>query len=201
MIVVDQEGLNPKNYRKYNIRYELNINKKTKTDDYYMIKEVLSRRLRNINKNSNSILPNVIIVDGGRGQFNIAKKILKEKFLDSIALIGISKGKKRNSRREIIHTTNRDIALKPNDSLLYFLQRIRDEAHRFAITSHRSRRGKQSIQSVFEKISGVGPKRKKSLINHFGSLEKIKNADLEELKAVNSLSEQIAIQIYDFFHR
>ena len=120
--------------------------------------------------------------------------------LNFICLIAISKGKNRNAGREIIHTNNDNIVLKPSDSLLFFLQRIRDESHRFAINAHRTRRSKNSIQSIFEKIPGIGAKRKKILINHFGSLEKIKNSTVEELKNVNKISEQIAIRIHDFFN-
>jgi len=201
MIVVDKEGLSPKNYRKYNIRYDLKNYEKSKLDDYYMIEEVLTRRFKNIENNENIVLPEVVIIDGGRGHFNAAKEVLKKYKLNSIKLLSISKGVKRNAGREIIHTLSNNISLKPNHSLLYFLQRIRDEAHRFAITSHRSRRHKSSIKSVFEQIDGIGPKRKKMLINHFGSIEKIRNAKLNDLKKVNNLSKKIANNIYNFFNR
>ena len=147
------------------------------------------------------VLPEVIIIDGGRGHFNSAKKILEKYNLDTIKLLSVSKGKKRNAGREIIHTLKNNISLNPDHSLLYFLQRIRDEAHRFAITSHRSRRNKSSVKSVFEQIDGIGPKRKKMLINHFGSIEKIKNAKLNDLKKVNNLSKKIANNIYNFFNK
>ena len=200
MIVVDQEGLSPKNYRKYNIRYDSQTKSNSNIDDYYMMKEVLSRRLKNIRKDENAIIPNVIIIDGGRGQLNTVNKILLENNLEFISLVGVSKGKKRNSGREIIHTREKDAILKPNDSLLYFLQRIRDEAHRFAITSHRARRSIKSLKSVFDDIPGIGPKRKKSLMFHYGSLQNIKNTTLKKLKSVNGIPEKIAIQIYNYFH-
>ena len=200
MIVVDRDGFNQKNYRKYNIRFNLSNNLNSKIDDYYMIKEVISRRFKNISDDKNIILPDVIIVDGGRGQFNIVKDILKEKKLNTINLLGISKGKNRNSGLEIIHTHNRNIQLNPSDSLLFFLQRIRDEAHRFAITAHRAKRSKNSVKSIFEKIAGIGPKRKKLLIAHFGSINKLKNATLEELKIVKNIPEKIAMRIIDFFN-
>ena len=200
MIVVDQEGFSQKNYRKYNIRFNLNSNLNSKIDDYYMIKEVISRRFKNVSKNENLVLPDIIIVDGGRGQFNIVKDILNEKNLNIINLMGISKGKNRNSGKEIIHTADKNIQLKPSDSLLFFLQRIRDEAHRFAINTHRTKRNKNTIQSIFEKIPGIGPKRKKILITHFGSVNKLRNATLDDLKAVKNITEKTALKIYDFFN-
>ncbi len=200
MIVVDQEGLSPKNYRKYNIRYNSTSDDHSHIDDYYMMKEVLSRRIKKINKKENAIIPDVIIVDGGRGQFNVVKNVLKENNLETISLMCVSKGKERNTGREIIHTIDENINLKTNDSLLFFIQRIRDEAHRFAITAHRSRRGKKSVISVFDDLSGIGPKRKKSLLLRFGSVENIKKASLDDLKSTKKIPEIIANQIYDFFH-
>ena len=114
--------------------------------------------------------------------------------------MSISKGKNRNSGREVIYTKNKNVVLKPNDSLLYFIQRIRDEAHRFAITAHRSRRNKSSIESVFKDLHGIGPKKKKALLSHFGSLNNIKKASLEELKEVKELSDKIINEIYSFFN-
>ena len=199
MIVVDKEGLSPKNYRKYNIKYNLNIKNLSKVDDYYMMKEVLDRRLK-VNEQNENIFPDVIIIDGGRGQFNIVNKILNSKNFNNIALISVSKGKKRNAGREIIHLKNKNINLSPNDPLLFFIQRIRDEAHRFAITSHRARRGKKTLESVFNELSGIGPKRKKMLMTHFGSIEKIKNASKKELGSVVGVPKSIINRIYDFFH-
>ena len=201
MIVVDKDGLSPKNYRKYNIRYDIqNKKNKSKIDDYYMMKEVITRRFKKTNFDENIILPNIMIIDGGRGQYNIVNKILKDKKLKSISLMSISKGKNRNSGREVIYTKNKNVVLKPNDSLLYFIQRIRDEAHRFAITAHRSRRNKSSIESVFKDLHGIGPKKKKALLSHFGSLNNIKKASLEELKEVKELSDKIINEIYSFFN-
>ena len=111
-----------------------------------MMKEVLNRRIKKINKKEDAVIPDVIIIDGGRGQFNVVESILKENNLDTISLMSVSKGKKRNAGREIIHTPDENINLKANDPLLFFIQRIRDEAHRFALTAHRSRRGKKSVK-------------------------------------------------------
>jgi len=199
MIVVDEEGLSPKNYRKYNIKYNLSQEKLSSVDDYYMMKEVLSRRLR-ITERKEVIVPEVIIVDGGRGQFNAVKDILDCKKFNDVALISVSKGVKRNSGREIIHLKNKNINLHPNDPLLYFIQRIRDEAHRFAITTHRARRGKKTLDSVFNDLSGIGPKRKRLLMIHFGSIEKIKNASKQELFSISGIPKSVINKVYDFFH-
>ena len=198
MIVVDNNGLSPKNYRKYNIRYDMLKNKFSSPDDVYMMKEVFSRRLKL--KEDNNILPDVIVIDGGRGQYNAVQKILDSKNLKNIPLISVSKGKFRNKGREILHLKDRDVNLPLNDALLFFIQRVRDEAHRFAINTHRSRRSKKTLDSVFNELYGVGPKRKKLLMMHFGSVEKIKKASKQELKSVKGLPNTIIEKVYDFFH-
>jgi excinuclease ABC subunit C len=199
MIVVDSEGLSPKNYRKYNIRYDQNKKQPSAVDDYYMMSEVLKRRLE-IKKNKNSIIPNIIIIDGGRGQYNAVNKIINLKKFKKISLISVSKGQHRNAGREIIHLKDKNINLPPNDPLLFFIQRIRDEAHRFAITAHRARRGKKSFESIFVELPGIGPRRKKLLMNRFGSIEKIKNASKNELLSINGIPKSVINKLYDFFH-
>jgi excinuclease ABC subunit C len=199
MIVADSEGLSPKNYRKYNIRYDLKIKNISNFDDHYMMKEVLDRRFKIKEKNEN-IFPDVMIIDGGRGQFNTVKQILNFKNFDNVELISVSKGKDRNAGREILHLKDKNINLPPSDPLLFFIQRIRDEAHRFAITAHRSRRGKKILESVFNELTGIGPKRKKLLMTHFGSVEKIKNALKKELESVKGVPKSIINKIYDFFN-
>ena len=165
-----------------------------------MLEEVLSRRLSKINQNDNSIIPDVIIIDGGRGQYNSVLKILKNYKLENIDLLSVSKGPERNAGREIIHLENKNINLKPNDSLFNFIQRLRDEAHRFAITAHRSRRSKSSIKSVFDEIKGIGPKRKKDLLLHFGTIQKIKSASLDELKKIKTIPINKLEDLYEFFN-
>ena len=199
MIVVDKEGFNTASYRKYNIKYNLKNQIISKFDDYYMMEEVLYRRLNKLKIDNDLIKPDVIIIDGGRGQFNSAKKIITNLKLN-IKLISISKGKDRNKGREIIHTLNQNIKLKTNDILLYFLQRIRDESHRFAIYSHRSKRNKSSIESIFDKLPGIGPKRKKILILHFGNIENIKKASLKELQNVKNIPISIGKKLFEFFN-
>tara|TARA_B100000029_G_scaffold438569_2_gene454559 strand:+ start:688 stop:2574 length:1887 start_codon:yes stop_codon:yes gene_type:complete len=200
MIVADKQGLSPKHYRKFNIRYNMKESKISNIDDYYMMAEVLERRLRKINQNDEFILPDVIIIDGGRGQYNVVFKILKKYKLKNIKLLSVSKGLKRNAGREIIHFENKNMNLKPNDSLLYFIQRLRDEAHRFAITTHRSKRSKSSLKSVFDEIKGIGPKRKKDLLLHFGTIKKIKSASLDELKKIKTIPLKKLEEIYEFFN-
>ena len=200
MIVADKEGLSPKHYRKFNIRYNLKNNNISQVDDYYMMEEVLSRRLAKINQNEEIIMPDIIIIDGGRGQYNSVLNILDKFKLKTIKLLAVSKGSDRNVGREIIHLKNKNINLKPNDPLLHFIQRLRDEAHRFAITAHRSRRSKASIKSVFDEIKGIGPKTKKNLLLHFGTIQKIKSASLHELKKIKSIPNKKLEDIYEFFN-
>ena len=126
--------------------------------------------------------------------------ILFEKKLNNIALISVAKGQDRNSGREILHLKDMQINLPLNDSLLFFIQRVRDEAHRFAITAHRKRRRKQSLKSIFDDIQGIGPKRKKALMKHFGTINNIKYASFNELTEVKEITNNIAEKIYGFFH-
>ncbi len=200
MIVADSEGLSSKHYRKFNIRYNLKNDKVSDVDDYYMMEEVLNRRLAKIELKQRNLIPDVIIIDGGRGQFNRVLEILKKYKLNNINLLSVSKGPKRNAGREIIHLKKENINLRPNDPLLNFIQRLRDEAHRFAITTHRSRRSKASMKSVFDEIKGIGPKTKKELLLHFGTIQKIKSASLEDLKNVKSIPTNKLINIYEFFN-
>ena len=128
------------------------------------------------------------------------KNIISRFNLSHIKLISVSKGKDRIVGREIIHLANKNINLKNNDPLLYFIQRLRDEAHRFAITYHRSKRSKTSLHSVFEDLSGIGPKRKKILMLYFGSIENIKTATLKELQKVKNVPTSVINKVYEFFH-
>ena len=200
MIVVNQEGFVNSSYRKFNIKYNQNNLNIKKSNDYYMLEEVLKRRFIRINEENEWSSPDVIIIDGGKGHLNIAKKIIKNNNKKNIHLIAMAKGKERNKGREIIYYNDKLKILKENDSLLNFLQRIRDESHRFAINSHRKRRNKEAVKSVFDEIIGIGNKRKKILIDHFGNIEKIRCAKINELYKVKGINKKIAEKIYGFFN-
>ena len=161
------------------------------------MEEVLSRRLSKINKDENTPVPNVIIIDGGRGQFNSVHKILKKHKLDYIDLLSISKGPERNSGREIIHLENRNLNLRPNDALLYFIQRLRDEAHRFAIEFHRQKRSKSISHSVFKDIKGIGTKKAQKLLVEYKSTKKIASLSIEEVQNKLNVSDLTAKEIID----
>ena len=133
-------------------------------------------------------------------EFYLLRAKIKKYELENINLLSVSKGPERNAGREIIHIENQNLNLKPNDSLLNFIQRLRDEAHRFAITAHRSRRSKSSIKSIFDEVRGIGPKRKKDLLLHFGSIQKIKSASLEELKQVKTIPSKKLEELYEYFN-
>tara|TARA_Y100001970_G_scaffold284029_1_gene400552 strand:- start:9001 stop:10884 length:1884 start_codon:yes stop_codon:yes gene_type:complete len=200
MIVADKEGLSNKHYRKFNIRYDMYKKKISSVSDYYMMEELLTRRLSKINKDKNSFSPDIIIIDGGRGQYNSALKVINNLNIKNIKLLSVSKGPERNAGREIIHLENKDLNLKPNDNLLHFIQRLRDEAHRFAITAHRSRRSKASVKSVFDEIKGIGPRRKKELLLHFGTLQKIKTASLKDFMEIKSIPKKKLEEVFEFFN-
>ena len=198
MIAYNNNGFLKSNYRKFNMKFNIedNINS---VDDYYMMREMLNRRFKNIKFLEEIELPDLIIIDGGKGQYNSAKKTLDSLEIN-IPIISMAKGLERDSGREILIHEKVSYRLNDNSPLLHFLQNIRDEVHRFAITTHRSKRSKMHVRSVFDDLSGIGPKRKKILKKHFGTVEKIKLATLEELKEVDSIPKKILEQIYEYFH-
>ena len=198
MVAYNQNGFIKSNYRKFNIRFDLEENK-NKVDDYYMMKEMLTRRFSNSKFQDELDLPSLLLIDGGKGQYNSAKKVLDSLKID-IPIISMAKGEERDAGREILIHDKFTHRLNENNPLLHFLQNIRDEVHRFAITTHRSKRTKMSVRSVFDEIEGVGPERKKILKKHFGTVEKLKLASLDELKEVKSIPESILTKIYEYFH-
>ena len=198
MVAYNQNGFIKSNYRKFNIRFDLEENK-NKVDDYYMMKEMLTRRFSNLKFQDELDLPSLLLIDGGKGQYNSAKKVLDSLKID-IPIISMAKGEERDSGREILIHDKFAHRLNENNPLLHFLQNIRDEVHRFAITTHRSKRTKMSVRSVFDEIEGIGPERKKILKKHFGTVEKLKLASLDELKEVKSIPESILTKIYEYFH-
>jgi Nuclease subunit of the excinuclease complex len=198
MVAYNQNGFIKSNYRKFNIRFDLEENK-NKVDDYYMMKEMLTRRFSNSKFQDELDLPSLLLIDGGKGQYNSAKKVLDNLKID-IPIISMAKGEERDAGREILIHDKFTHRLNNNNPLLHFLQNIRDEVHRFAITTHRSKRAKMSVKSVFDDIEGVGPERKKILKKHFGTVEKLKLASLDELKEIKSIPESILRKIYEYFH-
>ena len=174
---------------------ENNINK---VDDYYMMKEMLIRRFSNVKFKDEIDLPDLLLVDGGRGQYNKAKEVLNNLEIN-IPIISMAKGIERDSGKEILIHDKFTYRLKENNLLLHFLQNIRDEVHRFAITTHRSKRSKMSIKSVFDELKGIGPKRKKILKKHFGSVESLRIASFDDLKKIKSIPENVLKQIYEYF--
>ena len=198
MVAYNNNGFLKSNYRKFNMKFNIedNINS---IDDYYMMREMLNRRFKNIKFLEEIELPDLIIIDGGKGQYNSAKKALDSLEIN-IPIISMAKGEERDAGREILIHEKVSYRLNDNSPLLHFLQNIRDEVHRFAITTHRSKRAKMSVRSVFDDILGVGPERKKILKKHFGTVEKLKLASLDELKEVKSIPESILTKIYEYFH-
>jgi excinuclease ABC subunit C len=146
--------------------------------------------------------PDLVLIDGGAGQLKVACEVLAELGLDDIALVGVAKGPDRDAGREHFHITGRPhpFMLEPRDPVLYFVQRLRDEAHRFAIGTHRAKRAKAISANPLDEIPGIGPTRRRALLNHFGSAKAVSRAGIEDLKAVEGISAEMAAKIYDFFN-
>ena len=197
LISYGDEGFIKKRYRKFNIKM-----KKNEQDDYGMMKEVLTRRFKKAvqEKEGHLSFPDLIFVDGGKGQYSVARETLNELGLHDIPLIAIAKGKFRNSGNETFFHNGKEYKFSKNDPTLFFLQRIRDESHRFAISAHRARRKKGISKSLLDQIEGIGSIRKRSLLNHFGSARAVESASLDEIKSVEGVEEKVAKKIYNFFH-
>ena len=197
LICFSREGFIKKRYRKFNIK-----NEKVRNDDYGMMKEVLYRRFsKAVKERSGSLsLPELVIIDGGKGQYSVSKEILNELGLHDLPILAVAKGKKRNAGEEKIFHEGKEYSLQKNDPLLFFIQRLRDEAHRFAISTHRAKRKKGLSKSLLDQITGVGKQRKRALLNHFGSARSVESASLEDLKSVEGIEDNIAKKIYDYFH-
>jgi len=194
--VVFSEGTpNSQMYRKFN------ISGIQAGDDYAAMHQALQRRYSRIKKEGGA-LPDLIVIDGGKGQLNQAIEVLKELELESVPLVSVAKGEGRKAGLEILYTPyNYDgIDLESDDMALHLLNHIRDEAHRFAITSHRAKRTKAQTHSTLEDIEGIGAKTRKSLLLHFGGLVEVKNASIPELAKVKGISKDKAQRIYDFYH-
>jgi excinuclease ABC subunit C len=209
MIVAGPDGFTKNQYRKFNIKSE----GLTPGDDYAMMREVLQRRFKRLLKppegedkkprddDSFPQWPDLVIIDGGRGQLNAAREILAELGVDKVTLLGVAKGPDRDAGRETLFMVDREaIKLEPRDPVLYFIQRLRDEAHRFVIGSHRKLRKKDIREAGLQEIPGIGPSRKRALLLHFGTLKEIERASIADLGKVPGVSAESARRIFEYFH-
>ncbi len=199
LITFGSEGFIKKRYRKFNIKNkELNAG-----DDYGMLKEVFERRFSKIvksKKQTDVVIPDLVIIDGGKGQYSVGRKMLDELGFHDIPIIAIAKGKNRNKGDETFFHKTSAIKLSKRESLLFFLQRLRDEAHRFAVSSHRMKRKKNLTKSLLDQINGIGRTRKRALLNYFGSAKAIESASFDDLKEVEGIETSVAKKIHYFFH-
>ena len=201
MIVAGPEGFVKGQYRKFNI-------KRAETapgDDFAMMREVLERRFaRALEEDPDreaGAWPDLLLIDGGKGQVSAVKAVLEAMGVEDLPLIGVSKGPDRNAGREIFHFPDgREATLPLNHPVLFYLQRLRDEAHRFAIGAHRTKRAKALTTSTLDDVPGIGPSRKKALLMHFGTARAVKAASLEDLHKAPGVSEAVAQAVYDFYH-
>ena len=197
LIAFGDEGFVKKRYRKFNIKI-----KKNEQDDYGMMKEVLNRRFKRAIQEKENFLsfPDLVLIDGGKGQYSTAREVLNELGLHDLPIIAIAKGKFRNSGNETFFHNGKEYKFQKNDPTLFFLQRIRDESHRFAISAHRAKRKKGISKSLLDQIEGIGSIRKRALLNHFGSARGVESASLDEIKSVEGVEDKVAKKIYNFFH-
>ena len=201
MIVAGAEGYIKSQYRKYNIK-DTDI---TPGDDFGMMKEVLGRRFKRLLKEDperkGDNWPDLLLIDGGAGQVSVVAQTMREYGVSDIAMIGVAKGEDRDAGKEEFHrVAKRPMALRHNDPVLYFVQRMRDEVHRFAIGTHRAKRAKAIGATPLDGVAGVGAARKRALLAHFGSAKAVSRAGLADLKKVEGISQRMAETLYDFFH-
>ena len=201
MVVAGPEGFVKAAYRKFNIRDK----DLTPGDDFGMMREVMTRRFRRALQEDpgrqSGTWPDLLLIDGGKGQLSAVSAVLEELAVDDVPVVAISKGPDRDAGREQFHMNGRlSFIMKPNDPVLYYLQRLRDEAHRFAIGSHRTRRSQSISQSPLDEIPGIGGVRKRALLHHFGSSRAVGEAGLADLETVTGISQPLAKKIYDHFN-
>jgi excinuclease ABC subunit C len=194
-VVFDREGPVKSDYRRFNIEGI------TPGDDYAAIYQAVSRRYKRL-KQGEHTAPDVLFIDGGKGQVGEAKKALAELDINNVMIVGVSKGPDRKAGMEKIILPDQELPLNvtPGASALLLIQHIRDEAHRFAITGHRQRRAKIKTKSVLENIAGLGQKRRQILLKQFGGLQGVSNAGVDALAGIDGISRQLAQRIYDLFH-
>ena len=207
MIVAGADGFVKNQYRKFNIK----DSSLTPGDDFGMMREVLTRRFSRLVKENEDEQetdsdafpdwPDLVIIDGGKGQMSASKAVLDDLGItDKVAMVGVSKGPDRDAGREVLHPMEGEpFMLQPRDPVLYFIQRLRDEAHRFAIGTHRAKRSAQMRENPLDEVGGIGPTRKRALLNAFGSVKGIKRAALSDLEQVPGISQALARTIYDHF--
>jgi excinuclease ABC subunit C len=200
MIVAGAEGFRKNAYRKFNIKSAI-----TPGDDFGMMREVLERRFARLEKEDpdrkEGEWPDLLLIDGGKGQLSAVMAILEEAGVSDIPVVGVAKGPDRNAGRETFHLPGgREVTFAPNAPLLFFLQRLRDEAHRFAIGTHRAKRAKSLTTSSLDEVPGIGPNRKRALLMHFGTARAVKGAALDDLERAPGISKAMARLIYDYFH-
>jgi len=201
MVVAGPDGFQKNAYRKFNIR------RADAADDYGMMREVFERRFKRAMKEQEegdeSNWPDLVLVDGGKGQLSVCREVLEDYgLLDKLTLVAIAKGEDRNAGREqfFVAGGKMGVQLPINDPVLHYLQRLRDEVHRFAIGTHRARRVKQISQNPLDEIAGVGGSRKRALLHRFGSAKAVSGAGVDDLASVDGISKQLAQKIYDHFH-
>ena len=204
MIAFNEDGFMKSMYRRYNItsKYEQKVSltdsELVNNNDYLMMEEVLNRRLKGKNPSN---FPDLLIIDGGKGHLNIALSVLKDLKIDKIEVIAISKGIKRDAGRENFYTKNlKKFTFEKDDTILFFLQKLRDEVHRYAIAGHRIKSKKLIFKNLLDEIDGIGPKRKRALLNEFGSAKSVKTASLKDLSKVEGINHSIAKKIYNYFN-
>ena len=200
MIVAGPEGFRKNAYRKFNIKSGI-----TPGDDFGMMREVLERRFARLDKEDperrEGEWPDLLLIDGGKGQLSAVMEILEDAGASDIPVVGVAKGPDRNAGRETFHLPGgREVTFPPNAPLLFFLQRLRDEAHRIAIGTHRAKRAKSLTTSTLDEVPGIGPNRKRALLMHFGTARAVKGAALEDLERAPGISSGTARLIYDYFH-
>jgi excinuclease ABC subunit C len=201
MIVAGPEGFRKNSYRKFNI-------KRAETqpgDDFAMMREVLERRFARLEKEdpdrTSGEWPDLLLIDGGKGQLSAVCEVMEDMGVHDVPVVAVSKGPDRNAGRETFHLPGgRELTLAPNSALLFYLQRLRDEAHRFAIGTHRQKRAKSLTTSTLDDVPGIGPSRKRALLMHFGTARAVKGAALEDLERAPGISKTMARQLYDYFH-
>lgn len=194
MVVATPEGFDKKSYRTFNIK-----NSEITNDDFAMMKEVLTRRF---NRMAPENRPDVILLDGGLGQLHAVHEALKDFDLTGISIIAISKGPERNAGKEFYHQLGKEsFALPFQSPIAFYLQNLRDESHRFAIGTHRKKRAKSITKSRLDEVEGIGTKRKRDLLNYFGSVEEISQAGIKDIEKVGGISKKTAEKIYNYFHK